>query len=115
MHLARKLSSGAQRTIPVAREVSMSRIVFVNGEFVPYEEARISVMDRGFLFADGIYEVAAVLGGRLVDNDAHLGTAGALPRRDRPSKIPIRSRNGRSSRKSSSSATGSSRGSCTWK
>ena len=50
----------------------MSRIVFVNGEFVPYEEARISIMDRGFLFADGIYEVAAVLNGRLVDNEAHL-------------------------------------------
>jgi D-alanine transaminase len=50
----------------------MSRIVFLNGSFVPYEEAKISVMDRGFLFADGIYEVAAVLDGRLVDNEAHL-------------------------------------------
>jgi D-alanine transaminase len=50
----------------------MSRIVFVNGAFVPYEEASVSVMDRGFLFADGIYEVAAVLRGRLVDNAAHL-------------------------------------------
>ena len=50
----------------------MSRIVFVNGEFVPYEEARIPIMDRGFLFADGIYEVAAVLEGRLIDNEAHL-------------------------------------------
>jgi D-alanine transaminase len=50
----------------------MSRIVFVNGTFLPYEEARIPIMDRGFLFADGIYEVAAVLGGRLVDNAAHL-------------------------------------------
>jgi D-alanine transaminase len=50
----------------------MSRIVFVNGEFVPYEDAKISIMDRGFLFADGIYEVAAVLEGRLVDNEAHL-------------------------------------------
>jgi D-alanine transaminase len=50
----------------------MSRIVFVNGAFVPYEEASVSVMDRGFLFADGIYEVSAVLGGRLVDNGAHL-------------------------------------------
>ncbi len=46
----------------------MSRTVFLNGSFVPYEEAKISVMDRGFLFADGIYEVAAVLDGRLVDN-----------------------------------------------
>ncbi|MCG6121389.1 MAG: D-amino-acid transaminase [Microvirga sp.] len=50
----------------------MSRIVFVNGAFVPYEEASVSIMDRGFLLADGIYEVSAVLGGKLVDNEAHL-------------------------------------------
>jgi D-alanine transaminase len=50
----------------------MSRIVFVNGSFLPFEEARIPIMDRGFLFADGIYEVSAVLNSRLVDNDAHL-------------------------------------------
>ncbi|MBV9077683.1 MAG: D-amino-acid transaminase [Methylobacteriaceae bacterium] len=50
----------------------MSRIVFVNGVFLPYEEARIPIMDRGFLFADGVYEVACVLDGRLVDNEAHL-------------------------------------------
>jgi D-alanine transaminase len=50
----------------------MSRTVFVNGSFLPSEEARIPIMDRGFLFADGIYEVAAVLRGRLVDNAAHL-------------------------------------------
>jgi len=50
----------------------MSRIVFINGSFVPFEEAKIPIMDRGFLFADGIYEVSAVLNSRLVDNDAHL-------------------------------------------
>jgi D-alanine transaminase len=50
----------------------MSRTMFVNGAFVPEEEARVSIMDRGFLFADGIYEVSAVLDGHLVDNDAHL-------------------------------------------
>ncbi len=50
----------------------MSRIVYVNGAFVPEVEARISVFDRGFIFADGIYEVSAVLDGGLVDNDAHL-------------------------------------------
>jgi len=50
----------------------MSRIVFVNGDFVPYEDAKIPIMDRGFLFADGIYEVSAVVNGRLVDNEAHL-------------------------------------------
>jgi D-alanine transaminase len=50
----------------------MPRIVFVNGAFVPFDEAKIPIMDRGFLFADGIYEVSAVLNSRLVDNDAHL-------------------------------------------
>lgn len=50
----------------------MSRIVYVNGSFLPYEEAKIPIMDRGFLFGDGIYEVAAVIDGRLVDNEAHL-------------------------------------------
>lgn len=50
----------------------MSRTAYLNGEFLPLDEARVPVMDRGFLFADGIYEVAAVLHGRLVDNAAHL-------------------------------------------
>ena len=51
---------------------TVSRTVFLNGAFVPCEEARIPVMDRGFLFGDGIYEVAAVVDGRLVDAAAHL-------------------------------------------
>ena len=50
----------------------MSGVAYVNGEFTPLSEARVSVLDRGFLFADGVYEVAAVLDGRPVDNDAHL-------------------------------------------
>jgi D-alanine transaminase len=50
----------------------MSRIVYVNGDYVPEEEARISVFDRGFLFADGVYEVTSVLGGRLVDFAGHM-------------------------------------------
>ncbi|WP_232629631.1 D-amino-acid transaminase [Methylobacterium sp. Leaf118] len=50
----------------------MSRTAYLNGRFLPLDEARVPVMDRGFLFADGIYEVAAVLHGRLVDNAAHL-------------------------------------------
>jgi D-alanine transaminase len=50
----------------------LSRIVYVNGAFVPEEDAKISIFDRGFIFADGIYEVSAVLDGGLVDNDAHL-------------------------------------------
>ena len=50
----------------------MDPIAYVNGAFVPLSEAKVSVLDRGFLFADGIYEVSAVLDGRLVDNDSHL-------------------------------------------
>ncbi len=50
----------------------MSRIVYVNGAYLPEEEAKISVFDRGFLFADGVYEVSSVVEGRLVDNAAHL-------------------------------------------
>ena len=50
----------------------MTSIAYVNGAFVPLADARISVLDRGFLFADGIYEVAAVVGGRLIDNASHL-------------------------------------------
>lgn len=50
----------------------MSRIVYVNGVYVPEEEAKVSVFDRAFLFGDAVYEVTAVLGGELVDFDAHL-------------------------------------------
>ena len=50
----------------------MDPIAYVNGAYVPLTEAKVSILDRGFLFADGIYEVSAVLGGKLVDNDSHL-------------------------------------------
>lgn len=50
----------------------MSRTVYVNGAFVPEEDATISVFDRGFLFADGVYEVTTVLGGRLIDFAGHM-------------------------------------------
>ncbi len=49
----------------------MSRIVYVNGDYVPEEEAKISIFDRGFLFADGVYEVTSVLDGKLVDFEGH--------------------------------------------
>jgi D-alanine transaminase len=47
--------------------------VFLNGEFLPLEQARIPVMDRGFLFGDGVYEVIPVYGGRLFRLEEHLG------------------------------------------
>ncbi len=50
----------------------MHRTVFVNQQFLPISQAAIPIMDRGFLFGDGVYEVSAVIEGRLVDNAAHL-------------------------------------------
>lgn len=50
----------------------MARLAWLNGVFVAAEEARISPFDRGFLFADGVYEVTAVYGGRPVDMGRHL-------------------------------------------
>ncbi|TFL20092.1 D-amino-acid transaminase [Jannaschia formosa] len=47
------------------------RIVYVNGDYVPEDQARVSVFDRGFLFADGVYEVTSVLGGKLIDFAGH--------------------------------------------
>lgn len=50
----------------------MARTVYVNGEYLPEAEARISVFDRGFLMADGVYEVVSVLGGKLLDYEGHM-------------------------------------------
>ena len=50
----------------------MSRTVYLNGEYVPEEDAKISIFDRAFLFADGIYEVTAVIDGKMVDFEPHL-------------------------------------------
>ncbi|MBF9197135.1 D-amino-acid transaminase [Microvirga terrestris] len=50
----------------------MSRIVFLNGSFLPIEEAKVPFMDRGFMFGDGVYEGIGVLDGQLIDNEAHL-------------------------------------------
>lgn len=49
--------------------MSEKNIVFLNGEFLPKNEAKISVFDRGFVFGDGIYEVVPVMNGVLIDKD----------------------------------------------
>ncbi len=49
----------------------MTRTVYVNGEYLPEDQARVSVFDRGFLMADGVYEVTSVLDGKLIDFDGH--------------------------------------------
>lgn len=50
----------------------MDRIAWLNGDYVPLADAKVSAQDRGFLFAEGIYEFTAVLDGKLIDSDAHL-------------------------------------------
>lgn len=47
------------------------RTVYVNGEYLPENEAKISIFDRGFLMADGVYEVTSVLDGKLIDFAGH--------------------------------------------
>ncbi len=49
----------------------MSRTVYLNGAYVPEEDAKISIFDRGFLMADGVYEVTSVIDGKLIDFDGH--------------------------------------------
>src|SRR5882672_1403368 len=50
----------------------MSRIAYVNGRYVPHEHAQVSIEDRGYQFADGVYEVCEVRGGHLVDERRHM-------------------------------------------
>ena len=52
------------------------RTVYVNGEYLPEDEAKVSIFDRGFLFADGVYEVTTVLDGKLIDFPGHMARLG---------------------------------------
>lgn len=52
--------------------LGLMRTVFLNGQYLPENEAQVSIFDRGFLFADSVYEVISVLAGKLVDFDAHV-------------------------------------------
>ena len=50
----------------------MTRTVYVNGDYLPETEAKVSIFDRGFLMADGVYEVTSVLDGKLIDFAGHV-------------------------------------------
>jgi len=50
----------------------MSRIAYVNGRYLPRAKAAVSIEDRGYNFADGVYEVCEVRGGRLIDERRHI-------------------------------------------
>lgn len=50
----------------------MGRIVYLDGQYLKEDEAKVSIFDRGFLFGDAVYEVTAVINGKLVDNEGHM-------------------------------------------
>jgi D-alanine transaminase len=50
----------------------MSRIAYVNGRYLPHGQAKVAVEDRGYQFADGVYEVCEVRGGRMIDETRHM-------------------------------------------
>jgi D-alanine transaminase len=50
----------------------LSRIAYVNGRYLPYAQASVHIEDRGYQFADGVYEVCEVRGGKLVDERRHI-------------------------------------------
>ena len=68
----------------------MPRIAYVNGRYLPFAEAGVHVEDRGLQFADAVYEVIAVIDGRLADEDAHLDRLDRSLREIRLSSAPSR-------------------------
>ena len=50
----------------------MSRTVYLNGEYLPEEEAKVSIFDRGFVMGDAVYEVTSVLEGKILEFEGHL-------------------------------------------
>ena len=66
-------------------ESATSRTVYLNGEYVPATEAKVSIFDRGFLMADAVYEVTSVLDGKLIDFEGH---AARLERSLRELRLP---------------------------
>lgn len=48
------------------------RTVYVNGEYLPENEAKVSIFDRGFLFADGVYEVTTIVDGKIIGFEGHI-------------------------------------------
>ncbi|MCB9957301.1 MAG: D-amino-acid transaminase [Rhodospirillaceae bacterium] len=69
----------------------MPRVAYVNGRYQPFAEACVHVEDRGFQFADGVYEVVAVDGGVLMDEDGHLERLGrSLRELQIPWPMPVR-------------------------
>ena len=63
--------------------LNMTRIVYLNGDFLNENDAKVSIFDRGFLMADGVYEVTSVINGKLIDFDGHAIQIGRASCRER--------------------------------
>ncbi|TNE38417.1 MAG: D-amino-acid transaminase [Alphaproteobacteria bacterium] len=50
----------------------MSRIAYVNGQYLPHRDASVHIEDRGYQFADGVYEVVTIVGRKMIDEEGHL-------------------------------------------
>jgi len=50
----------------------MAKLAYVNGRYVPHGSAAVHIEDRGYQFADGVYEVVTIIGGRMIDEEPHL-------------------------------------------
>ncbi len=50
----------------------MPNIVFLNNKYIPFKDAKIPIVDRGFQFSDSVYEVIKVINGKLLDIEFHL-------------------------------------------
>src|SRR5499427_10378891 len=53
-------------------ELSLSRIAYVNGRYLPRRDAAVNIEDRGYQFADGVYELCEVRDGRVIDERRHI-------------------------------------------
>ena len=66
-------------------------LCFLNGEFLPLSQAKIGVLDRGFIFGDGLYEVTPVYGRRLFRFDEHMDRLQRGLDKIRPAAPPLSS------------------------
>jgi D-alanine transaminase len=72
LEIAGKWGEARGKQPPAAIEDPMTRIVYLNGDYLPEGEAKVSIFDRGFTMADAVYEVTSVLDGKLIDFEGHI-------------------------------------------
>jgi D-alanine transaminase len=71
-HIDKKMCGNACRAAPKQDGAAMTEWIWLNGKVMPLDQARVGIEDRGFQFADGVYEVLRVYNGRCFAMEAHL-------------------------------------------